>query len=203
MASAGDPTILTVGHSNTSLDHLLSLLRMHRIEVVADVRTYPKSRYVPHFDAAPLQQFLNANEIGYVAMGEQLGGRPRERDYYDSDGFVRYDRLADTGFFNAGMKRLISGGSKYRVAVLCSEENPLTCHRYLLISRVLTECSVSVAHIRHDGRLVGHDSLQDVPVGNGTQTALFESRCTEWKSAHSVLRRSPPAPSSTSSNRPE
>ena len=196
---AGEPILFTVGHSNTSAERLLEILRSQGVEVVADVRTYPRSQYVPHFDAAPFQEFLRMSGIGYAFLGVELGGRPEGNEFYDDEDYVLYDRVARADFFNAGIERLLIGAQRYRVAILCSEEDPCACHRHLLIGRVLAERRVDVTHIRHNGATVQDSVLQGLANGaGGAQSELFGTGRVEWKSVRSVSRRKAHARSLTS-----
>jgi uncharacterized protein (DUF488 family) len=164
---------------------------MTRIQVVADVRTVPRSRYVPHFDAAPLAATLTRCGMMYLSFGEQLGGRPDGDEYYDADSHVRYDRLAESEPFQAGIERLRNGMQEYRIALLCSEEDPARCHRHLLIGRVLRSEGMELYHIRADGRLQPDGELVDVDQEDPRQPALFMPNMREraWRSLRSVSRR--------------
>lgn len=126
----------------------------------------------------------------YLSLGEQLGGRPEGDEYYDTDSHVRYDRLAESEPFQAGIARLRNGMQEYRIALLCSEEDPARCHRHLLIGRVLRSEGVELYHIRADGRLQPDRDLMDV--GEDPQEpALFMPTMREraWRSLQSVSRR--------------
>jgi uncharacterized protein (DUF488 family) len=189
--------LFSIGHSNAPLERVLDLLKVERIQVVADVRTYPRSRYVPHFDALPLREALSAQSIRYVAMGHQLGGRPADDSFYDAEGHVRYDRLAASSLFITGLDRLLHGASRYRIAMLCSEEDPAGCHRHLLIGLVLGRKGVEVCHIRHDGRVDPDSALPAPPGLRETGLAdLFESEYAGWRSLRSVSPRGAHARSS-------
>jgi uncharacterized protein (DUF488 family) len=167
------PHLYTVGHSNVPLGDFLRLLHQHQIEAVADVRTRPRSRYVPHFGAEPLREALAQCGIGYVPLGRELGGRPEGDEFYDEKDRVRYGRLAASPAFRRGIERVLSGAASYRIALLCSEENPSRCHRHLLIGRVLRERGVAVSHIRGDGRLETEAELADRVAGDGPPATLF------------------------------
>ncbi len=189
--------LLSIGHSNASLDDILQLLGTNDVDVVADIRSYPRSRYVPHFDALPLQQGLRAHGIDYVALGQQLGGRPQGESFYDPDGHVRYDRLAEADFFAVGLERLLAGVARFRIAMLCSEENPANCHRHLLIGVVLAMRGVEVGHIRHDGRVEPDGTLPRPPgMRDDGVMNLFVSENSGWRSLRSVSPRGAHARSS-------
>jgi uncharacterized protein (DUF488 family) len=190
--------LYSIGHSNVALEALLSLLQRYHIDVVADVRTSPRSRYVPHFDAQPLREALAQSAIKYVPLGKQLGGRPDDDEFYDEQDHVLYDRLAATQEFQVGIERILRGAKDYRVALLCSEEDPSKCHRHLLIGRVLRDRGITLLHIRGDGRIQTEDDLAAAEANNHPQPTLFESRSGErqWRSIQSVSRRRTPLNSS-------
>jgi uncharacterized protein (DUF488 family) len=169
---------------------MLSLLGTTRIDAVADVRTVPRSRYVPHFDAQPLSVALAARNIRYVPLGRQLGGRPDGDEFYDKKDHVRYDRLAECEVFRAGIERLLNGAKEYRIALLCSEEDPSRCHRHLLIGRVLHDRGVDLLHIRADGRIQPDTELRAADEKALTQPTLFGDGLREraWRSLRSVSR---------------
>ena len=150
------PPVFTIGHSNHAAEVFLRLLRQHRIEEVVDVRSSPHSRYNPQFNRRTLQATLADAGVGYVFMGGELGGRPADPSCYDGEGRVQYDRLAETEAFNAGIRQVIQRAGERRIALTCSEKEPLACHRTLLIARGLTAQGVAVAHILADGNLEGH-----------------------------------------------
>ncbi|NBB77875.1 MAG: DUF488 family protein [Verrucomicrobia bacterium] len=148
-------TIYTIGHSNHTIDAFLALLDRHRIEVIADVRSSPFSRRHPQFSRDDLKQKLAEAGIRYVFLGHQLGARPKDRSCY-VEGRVSYHRLASTETFQVGLKRLMSGSTEYRIAMLCAEKDPLDCHRTILVARRLAEQELEVVHILADGTLEKH-----------------------------------------------
>ena len=191
--------LLTIGHSNHSLEHFLGLLKMHGVEAVAEVRSYPYSNYSPQFDREALKPALAAAGVAYVDLGPELGGRPEGQEFYDEGGHVLYDRVAGTAKFLAGLRRLQEGMGKYRVAMMCSEENPAACHRKLLVARVLAERGVRVEHIRGDGRLQTDEEVTAESRNDNGQMGLFaKEESTPWKSIPSVSRKKRPNNSSGS-----
>ena len=146
----------TIGHSNHSAGAFLALLQKHYVNEVADVRSSPSSRYSPHFNYDNLNDTLEEAGIGYEFLGGELGGRPADRSCYDDKGRVMYDRLANTDFFDEGIRRVVRAADERRVAVMCSEKEPLDCHRTLLIAKVLEERGIAVEHILADGSAEKH-----------------------------------------------
>jgi uncharacterized protein (DUF488 family) len=186
-AAANAKRILTVGHSNHSLEHFLQILQRNSVEVVVEVRSYPYSSYSPQFDREALKSSLAKAGIKYVDLGKELGGRPEGSEFYDSEGHVLYDRVAGAPFFQEGLQRLEEGASRYCVTLMCSEEDPTICHRGLLISRVLRERGYQVEHIRGDGTRQP-DNEVFTPPAEPPQASLFDhAKEPAWKSIPSVL----------------
>lgn len=148
--------VYTVGHSTHSMKKLLDLLRRNEITAVADVRSQPYSRMNPQFNREPMRDALKSTGISYGFLGRELGARSEDRGCY-VDGKVQYDRLAKTNLFQRGLARLIDGATRYRIALLCAEKDPLTCHRTILVVRHLVARGLRAAHILEDGRLEHHD----------------------------------------------
>ena len=150
-------SVFTVGHSNHPPETFVNLLVRHGVDEVVDVRSAPYSRYTPHFNHEPLQRTLDDIGIAYTYLGGELGGRPADPSCYDAEGRVQYDRVAETGLFDDGIRRIIRAADERRVALLCTEKEPLECHRALLVSRALAERGIAISHILADGRLEPHD----------------------------------------------
>lgn len=147
--------ILTIGHSNHALEKFLQLLKQNGVSAVADVRSVPYSRMHRQFDRENLSRSLKTEGIAYSFVGDELGGRPRDRSCYEN-GQVQYQRVAQTETFKQGIQRIFDGAQRFQIALMCSEREPLECHRGLLLAPELEKMGVSVAHIRSDGSAESH-----------------------------------------------
>jgi uncharacterized protein (DUF488 family) len=182
--ASGREAVFTIGHSNHPADKFVGLLKGYGIEVLVDTRSHPYSRYAPHFNAADLEATLSGDGIAYLFLGLELGGRPKEEEFYDAEGRVNYARVERSQPFLDGIYRLKKEIQARRVALLCSEEDPAWCHRRLLVGRALTERGIAVRHIRGDG------SIQTEGEAAGCQPVLFpEAEVSARKSIRSVLRK--------------
>lgn len=148
-------TVYTVGHSTHTTETFLDLLERNGVTAIADVRSSPFSRHNPQFNKGTLSGELKKHGIAYVFVGKELGARSEDPACY-TGGRVRYDRLAQTSIFKAGIDRVLSGAQKYRIALMCAEKEPLDCHRTLLVSRALERLGASVVHILSDGSTEAH-----------------------------------------------
>jgi Protein of unknown function, DUF488 len=160
------------------------------IQSLADVRSAPYSRYVPHFNRSELEDALERPGIRYVYLGAELGGRPADDQYYDDHDHVLYYRMATAPFFLRCLERLTDEGALYRTAMMCSEEDPTNCHRHLLIARVL--------HLpANDDRQTEEDLKPEPTLWDAEQSPEEEE--AKWKSirpvSHGRLLSSSPSPS--------
>ena len=153
--------VFTVGHSNHSWEEFVKLLLQHRIEEVADVRSAPYSRYVAHFNHSELQPALEDIGVGYAYLGGELGGRPADRSCYDADGQVLYDKVAATDAFDDGLLQVMRRADDCRMVLLCTEKEPLECHRTLLVANALVGRGVAVEHILSDGEVENHSRAME------------------------------------------
>lgn len=179
--------IFTIGHSQHSTDFFLSLLRRHRITAIADVRSQPYSRLYPQFSREPLQKLLRGERISYVFLGEELGGRTDDPSCH-TNGQIDYNLVAHTLEFNRGIQRLVEGATKFRIAILCSEKEPLNCHRCILVGRRLRERDIPVHHILANGDVEDHeDSVERLLMNlKMAQPHMFFDRRTTVDMAYEI-----------------
>jgi len=152
--------LFTIGHSNLSIEAFVLLLQKHGITAVADVRSHPFSRYLPHFNQSQIKASLSTIGIKYVFLGKELGARPEDLSCYDTDGKALYDRIAATPLFLAGIQRLLKGVKNYKVSLMCAEKDPIACHRNVLVCRQLRKFNLQINHILLDGTLEAHQDLE-------------------------------------------
>jgi uncharacterized protein (DUF488 family) len=145
-------TIHTLGHSNHTPATFLRLLKLHSITAVADVRSSPYSRFAPQFNRDSLEAILPKDGITYVFLGDQLGGRPADLSCY-RDGAVSFGLLSSRPFFLQGLDRVRKGAAKFTLSLLCTEKDPILCHRMILVCRHLRSPETVIKHILEDGEL--------------------------------------------------
>ena len=142
--------IYTVGHSTQSIEKFIALLQKHGVTAIADVRSAPYSRFNPQFNREELRSSLKVDGIRYVFLGKELGARSDDESCYVDDK-VRYRLLAKTPLFQSGIDRVIEGSETHKIALMCSEKDPLDCHRTILVSRELANRGANIIHILQDG----------------------------------------------------
>ena len=152
--------ILTIGHSRHSLPRFIALLETARTTSVADVRSAPVSRFSPHFNKRALAVSLDARGIAYVFLGNEFGGRPQQQELF-TGGVANYEKMAAAPSFQSGLDQLMLGAEDYRIAVMCSEADPLDCHRCLLVGKALAGAGVEVGHILASGAVMSHSEAEE------------------------------------------
>jgi uncharacterized protein (DUF488 family) len=144
--------LFTIGHSNHSLEHFIELLLEHRLSAIADIRSSPYSKYSPHFNKDMLDIALRNANIDYIFLGKELGAQ-RSEDVCYIDGQAKYDRIAHLPAFRRGLEIVLQRVENCRIALMCSESDPITCHRTILVCRELKRVcpDLKIIHILSDG----------------------------------------------------
>lgn len=155
----GSCRLYTVGHSNQSQEEFLELVKRHDINCIVDVRSVPASKFTPQFNMESLKWYLRTNGIQYLHFGDEFGAR--RTDCLDAEGQVNFELAVKTPSFKRGVERLMNGLHKdFHISLMCSEANPLECHRFSLISRYFSDNGLDVQHILKNGELASHVSLE-------------------------------------------
>lgn len=147
--------VYTIGHSNHPVGGLIRLLLQHGLDVVGDVRSVPFSRHHPQYNRDVFSESLRQASVAYIYMGHKLGGRPSEAAMRDEEGRADYEVMRQHPDFLAGIDDIMRGLPKWpgRIALLCGEEDPSTCHRRRLVGAALIDRGVDLIHVRGDGKL--------------------------------------------------
>jgi uncharacterized protein (DUF488 family) len=200
--------LLSIGHSNIAAEHFVAMLQGAGVGTIADVRSVPLSRHFPWFSKKNLSARLAAAGIAYVAVGETLGGRPRDEGLY-RDGVADYEAMAMRPEFRAGIDQALDVAARSRVCLMCAEREPLDCHRCLLVARKLAERGLAIGHILHDGAIEPHAATEERLLAlSGEDRDLFAAGQAERlaaayrRRAQAVAyRQKPPAPVRTTGKR--
>jgi len=173
--------VFSVGHSSHDWPTFKRLLDGADIVAIADVRSNPASR-LPHFNRAALRESLNSLGIAYLPMGNVLGGRAH------GGGVLDYERAAEDPHFAEAIKKVEQIAARTRLALMCSEHEPLTCHRCLLVGRRLAERGVSVAHILRDGSIEPNEVTEDrlLVLTRQTERDLLATREDRLRAAYRI-----------------
>jgi uncharacterized protein (DUF488 family) len=186
MQSGDSDRLFTFGHSNLEAEALVRLLLGAGVTAVADVRSSPYSRRLPQFNRQALEATLRTNGIAYVFLGAELGGRPSSPDLYAAEGWADYERVRQTEAFQSGIDRVVRGLDRFTVALMCGEEDPLDCHRGLMITPVLKEMGLPPMHLRRGGRVETTGQMEERLQNETGLGGLFAESLAE---AYRVMNR--------------
>jgi uncharacterized protein (DUF488 family) len=170
--------IWTIGHSNRALEQFMELLASQQIQLLADVRRFPGSRRLPHFNQENLGQSLASAGIEYVHFPE-LGGRRKAlanspNTVWRNEAFRGYADFMMTPEFRAGIDRLLGLAEKKRTAIMCAEALWWQCHRSL-IADYLKAAGHEVLHIMTANKTEPHPFTSAARIVEGKLSYGLES----------------------------
>jgi uncharacterized protein (DUF488 family) len=169
-----DSAVYTIGHSNHSPETVVRLLTDAKIELLVDVRSNPGSPWVSYANPHDLKQILKVAGIQYLYLGDMLGGRPSDPDCYNPQtGKANYQAMQNKESFQRGLNRLLECLKKYRICIMCAEEDPSSCHRNLLVGEGLRREGVQILHIRGTGQIQTDEELWKDKTGVGANQLSF------------------------------
>lgn len=156
--------LYTIGHSNHQLIDFRNLLLKYGIDCIVDVRSIPASKYSPQFNKETLQGFLRSYNMDYLFFGYELGAR--RNDSFNELGYVDFELTVQTALFQEGVHKLTPLLEKKNIALMCSEADPLECHRFSLVGRYYHEEGLDVNHILKDATISSHETLEQEMIKN-------------------------------------
>jgi uncharacterized protein (DUF488 family) len=154
-------TIYTIGHSTRSAKELIEVLQAHSIQTLVDIRAFPMSRRLPHFNRESMEVALPATGIRYVWMKSLGGYRKKLRDdspnvALRSPSFRNYADYMLTDEFQRAVAELVKLAEQSRAAYMCAERLYFRCHR-MLVSDWLVARGHEVLHIDGTGAVKPHN----------------------------------------------
>lgn len=154
--------IYTIGHSNYSVEKLIDMLKIFNIDCVIDIRGTPYSKYNVQFNKETIRKTLTDRGYLYIYMGKEFAAQRMNRSSYTKEGYADFEKAMRDEHFLEGIKRLKNGLNKgYKIALMGAMQDPINCHRSILVGRALREKGFDVKHILHEGTLASQDELEE------------------------------------------
>lgn len=154
--------IYTIGHSNYSVDRLIEMLRFHNINCVVDIRGTPYSKYNVQFNKETIRQTLTNKGFIYIYMGKEFAVQREDRSSYTKEGYADFEKAVNDDDFLSGVERLKVGCSKgYRIVLMGAMQDPINCHRAILLGRALREKGFNIKHILHENTIATQEELEE------------------------------------------
>ena len=153
--------ILTIGHSNYSMERFLQMLRYFNINCVVDIRGTPYSKYNVQFDKEALKYTLNKEGFVYIYMAKEFAAKRENKVSYNQEGYSDFEEVVKEEDFIKGIERLKNGCRKgYKIVLLGAMQNPIRCHRAILLGRELIKNGFNLRHILDDYSLATQEDLE-------------------------------------------
>ena len=164
-------SLYTIGHSTRTLDELIEALKAHDIQTLVDIRAFPMSRRLPHFNRESLEKTLPAAGIEYHWLPALGGHRKKIRDdspnlALRNDSFRNYADYMLTEDFQRGVDELLKLAEHSHTAYMCAERVYFRCHR-MLVSDWLVAHGHEVLHIDGTGPVRAHKLMPEASMIEG------------------------------------
>ena len=155
--------IYTIGHSNYTMERLIDMLEYYNINCVVDIRGTPYSKYNIQFDKETIRYTLTNAGFVYIYMGKELAAKRIRKNSYNNEGYSNFEEVIKEEEFKRGVERLKNGCEKgYKIILLGSMQDPIRCHRSILVGRELVKNDFDVKHILDDYSIVTQDDIEEM-----------------------------------------
>lgn len=147
--------VYTIGYAGITLDKFLETMKELNISMLIDVRSLPKSRYFYQFNDVSLKNLLNSIGVAYENWKNEFGARQDNLDFYQ-DGILDYDIFSKSEQFKNGINKVKELQKENKnICLMCSEIDPINCHRAILCGRYISKENIEVKHIiaKRDGSI--------------------------------------------------
>ena len=182
-------TLLSIGHSQHKVDFFISLLKNHDVNYILDVRSAPYSQFAVDYNRENIRAILQSNGIEYAFMGDYFGARSTDSSLYSPNGYLDFEKTANSLKFQKAFDSVVKGMEQgYRIAFMCTEKDPIECHRAILVTNAFYKAGYSIEHIMPDNTVQTQQNIDerllDMYYPDRNQLSLF---VTENLSAEQYL----------------
>ena len=155
--------IYTIGHSNYTVERLIDMLKHYNINCVVDIRGTPYSKYNIQFDKETIRYTLSKAGFIYIYMAKELAAKRINKQSYNEEGYSDFEKVIKENEFIEGIERLKNGCNKgYKIALLGAMQEPIRCHRSILVGRALRENGFNVKHILDNYSIASQEDIEQM-----------------------------------------
>ena len=153
--------IFTIGHSNYKVEKLIDMLRYYNINCVVNIRGTPYSKYNVQYNKETIRDTLIKEGFVYIYMAKEFAAKRENKVSYNKEGYSDIEKVIYEEEFKNGIERLKNGCKKgYRIALLGAMQDPIRCHRSILVGRELVQHGFNVKHILDDYSIAYQDDIE-------------------------------------------
>lgn len=154
-------TVFTIGYSGFQINDFIKTLKSKGVSLVIDVRSLPYSQYYTDYNKENLSKILESNKIYYRNYVLEFGARQEERSYYPN-GYLDFDMFSKSEMFLSGVDKLKKSMQQdYTFALMCSEKDPMMCHRSILVARTFHILGYNVVHLLPNGKTLTQVDVEE------------------------------------------
>lgn len=173
--------IYTIGYVSYTLEEMIKVLRTFGISCLIDVRSSPYSAYYKQFDRDILSKELQDAGIIYRNYAYEFGARQEDPRFYSEEGYLDFDLFTHSEQFNEGVEKVRKGMDLgYKIALMCAEKDPMTCHRAIMIGKNLKEQGFRVCHILYPDQIETQEEMEQRAIGNQLSFFPEEERIADF-----------------------
>ena len=155
--------IYTIGHSNYTIERLIDMLRHYNINCVVDIRGTPYSKYNVQFDKETIRYTLSKAGFIYIYMAKELAAKRINKESYNEEGYSDFEKVIKEKQFLEGIERLKNGCNKgYNIVLLGAMQEPIRCHRSILVGKALRKHGFNVKHILDDYSIASQEDIEQM-----------------------------------------
>ena len=155
--------IYTIGHSNYTIERLIDMLKHYNINCVVDIRGTPYSKYNIQFDKETIRYTLSKAGFIYIYMAKELAAKRINKESYNEEGYSDFEKVIKEKEFLEGIERLKNGCNKgYNIVLLGAMQEPIRCHRSILVGKALRKHGFNVKHILDDYSIASQEDIEQM-----------------------------------------
>lgn len=154
-------TVFTIGYSGFPLNNFVQILKDNQISLVIDVRSLPYSQHYPDFNKEHISKILERSKIYYRNYASEFGARQEEKKYYPN-GYLDFNLFSKSKPFLSGIAKLEKSMQQgYTFALMCSEKDPVMCHRTIMVARAFYLSGYPIVHLLPNGKTMTQADVEE------------------------------------------
>ncbi|OXX84131.1 hypothetical protein AVM15_06250, partial [Paraclostridium benzoelyticum] len=154
--------IFAIGHSNYPYVKFIEMIKKYNINCIVDIRETPYSKYNVQYNKEYFREILKKDGYIYIYMGEEFGAKRDSKESYNNEGYADFDEVIKEDVFLKGVKRIKNGIEMgYRIVLLGAMQEPIRCHRSIMVGRFLKNEGIEVKYILHEETLATQDDIEE------------------------------------------
>lgn len=177
--------IFTIGYAGFEIDDFIKVIKEYHINSLIDVRSSPFSKFYSDYNKPNLCKALHEKGIFYQNYNREFGARQVDKIFYPN-GYLDFSIFTKSTNFLEGMNKITNAiPLGYRFVLMCSEKDPITCHRAIMVGKAFFDNGVSINHILSNGRIITQSDIEtrllDMYYPDRDQLTLFGEQLSDEK----------------------